>query len=268
MANEYNDSHINEYETYFIGRNDIINRWGNIISSWSMLPGLVGFWPMSSVQRSTGNAYDLSGQGRTLTYTGNPTYNIYNNFVPYIDFDGTGDYLARADETDLDILGTETINAAAIRGLTVGGWFWTDTHKTVGDADGYITKATYDGNQVSYMLVNSVATNPAFYYSPDGTTASFKSVKGTMATGAWYFLVARFIPSTSISLFSNNVETINATAIDASIFNSTAPFEIGSYNVANNVMDGRASLCFVSHQAFSNALINAMFQQSRILFNI
>ncbi|NJO31403.1 MAG: hypothetical protein HC874_30490 [Richelia sp. SL_2_1] len=75
---------------------------------------------MSSVQRSTGNVYDLSGQGRTLTYNGNPTFN-YTGLVPYVSLDGTGDFLSRADETDLDILGTETIYNSAVRGLTLGG---------------------------------------------------------------------------------------------------------------------------------------------------
>ena len=92
----------------------------DLISPFLALPGLVGFWPMSSVQRSTGNAYDLSGQTRTLTYNGNPTYNINNDFAPYIRLDGTGDFLSRADETDLDILGTETIYASTVRGLTLG----------------------------------------------------------------------------------------------------------------------------------------------------
>jgi hypothetical protein len=265
MAGKYNDSKVNEDEAFFLSRNDLINRWGNIVSSWSMLPGLVGLWPMSSVQRSTGNAYDISGQGRTLTYTGNPTYNIYNNFMPYIDFDGNGDYLSRADETDLDILGTEATNAAAVRGLTIGGWFWIDT--IPGVAAGYIGKwAVAAGNQRAYLVYQS-PTQIIFSASNNGVAVLNVAVNNT-ATGVWKFLVGRLIPSTSSSIFVDNIETQNNVGIIASVFNSTAAFEIGSFDVAVYPLDGRATLCFLSHQAFSNALINAMWQQSRILFNV
>jgi hypothetical protein len=268
MAGKYNDSKINEDETFFLSRNDLINRWGNIVSSWSMLPGLVGFWPMSSVQRSTGNAYEISGQGRTLTYTGNPTYNIYNNFVPYIDFDGVGDYLSRADETDLDVLGTEATNAAAVRGLTWGGWFWFDVG---GALYGLIGKWNSNAvNQRSYLIYKSATEFINVLVSTDGIAAVSATTVTALTSSNWYFIVGRYIPSVSIDAYVNsNMKVTQAVGIPASIFNSIANFNIGAYsNGVNGQMDGRATLCFLSHQAYSDALINAMFQQSRILFGV
>src|SRR3990172_4789567 len=122
---------------------------GNVLASYMALPGLVGFWPMSSIQRSTGNAYDLSGQGRTLTYNGNPAYTYYNGLVPYIDLDGTGDYLSRSDETDLDITGAETIYTTGAAGLTIGCWAWFDV---AGGTETAMSKWNPTGNQASYLL--------------------------------------------------------------------------------------------------------------------
>ena len=43
-------------------------------STFLSLPGLRGLWSMSAIQ-SNGDAFDQSGNGRLLTYNGNPTYN-------------------------------------------------------------------------------------------------------------------------------------------------------------------------------------------------
>lgn len=266
MAGKYNDSKVNEDEAFFLSRNDLINRWGNIISSWSFLPGLVGFWPMSPVQRSTGNAYDMSGQGRTLTYNGNPTYNIYNNFVPYIDLDGAGDFLLRADETDLDVLGTETINAAAVRGATFGGWFWADVLAT----SVLIGKWTTAGNQRSYMeYITGAGGTITGAVSTNGIAVLTQASSNAIVVGSWFFAVTRFVPSTTLDIYLNNTKTTLAAGVPASIFNSTAGLIVGANEAgASALLDGRATLCFLSHQIFSDALINAMFQQSRILFGV
>jgi hypothetical protein len=41
--------------------------WGNIVSMNLGYPGLRGYWSMSSIDEN-GNVYDLSNQGRTLTW--------------------------------------------------------------------------------------------------------------------------------------------------------------------------------------------------------
>ena len=89
--------------------------WDTMVSRYQTLPGLFGVWPFSSVQRSTGNVADFGGQQRTWTYNGNPTFNLYNNLVPYAELDGTGDFFSRADETDLDILGMRGMRLPKLR---------------------------------------------------------------------------------------------------------------------------------------------------------
>jgi hypothetical protein len=233
----------------------------DFISPYLGLPGLVGFWPMSSVQRSTGNVYDLSGQGRTLTYNGNPTFNIYNNIIPYIDLDGTGDYLGRADETDLDILGTESW--AAVPGLTMGGWFYYTQDATY---EALITKSGGAG-QRGYYIRKDIDNTVTMYMSSDGTTI-YNSGGSSTTLSDWNFVVGRFVPSTSIDIWNNNTKTSNTTSIPASQFNSSAPFQISGYNGTTQLLTGRASLCFLCANALPDALISSLFAQTRGLFGV
>lgn len=236
-----------------------------LIDPFLSLPGLVGFWPMSSIQRSTGNAYDLSGQGRTLTYNGNPTYNIFNGFVPYIDLDGTGDYLSRADETDLDILGTETVYASTARGLTLGGWFWMDNFTAA--TQGLIGKNNGATNNRSYLLLASNTPLFRFQVSVDGV-ATVAVDSATPSAGGWYFLTGRFLPSTELALWTNGVKTANTTSIPASIFNGNAALEIGNANAGTLPMDGRAALCFLSANAIPEVKLIEVFNATRRYFGV
>jgi len=253
------DSLVRNMDSYFIGRNDRIAHLGMTIDTFLNIPGLVGFWPMSSVQRSTGNAFDLSGQGRTLTYNGNPTYNIENDLVPYIDLDGVGDFLSRADETDLDILMTETIYDSSVRGITFGGWFFFDV----------LPAAT------SHIMSKWAAPTFQYLMYYNGTFFDFRTnavvrVTSTVVpnTLRWYFMVCTLVPSTSATIHINDVATTSVAAIPASIPNGTGAFEIGAAGGGTLPIFGRASLCFLSANAIGETYINALFQQSRVLFGV
>lgn len=236
------------------------------ISLFQNIPGLVGFWPMSSVQTSTGNVYDLSGQARTLTYNGNPTFNVYNSVAPYIDLDGTGDFLSRADEADLDITGAETINAASVRGLTVGGWFWWDV---AGAEESVISKYTTTGNQRGFILEKSSSDFPKFVVSVDGAATTSATSTAAVATGGWYFLVGRFTPSTELAVFQNNTKYTNTTSIPASVFVNTAPLLVGGINAgALLLLNGRSSLCYLSNQALPDAFITSLYNSTKSMFSV
>lgn len=238
--------------------------WTEVVAGFQALPGLVGFWPMSSVQRSTGNVYDLSGQNRTLTYNGNPTFS-YTGLVPYITFDGTGDYLSRADETDLDIVGSEAIFNSATRGLTLGGWFYT----TDVGAGLFGLMSKYASSQISFLLYRSADTL-SFTISNTGTAlVGTVSSSTALVANNWNFIVGRFTPSTETALFNNDTKNTNTTSIPATIFNSTTALEIGRYNSSNTTCyAGRTSLCFLSANAISDSIINGVYQRSRNLFGV
>jgi hypothetical protein len=230
------------------------------------LPGLVGLWPMSSVQPSTGLAYDLSGQGRNLASNGNPLYNFLANGTPYLDLDGTGDYLSRADEADLDIVGTEACFAAAARGLTLGIWWRPDTQ----DANYETIAGKVDNGQRAYWIDQNISADPKLrgVVSIDGTAQTIVTSTGALTIGAWSFCVMRFTPSTELAVFLNGVKTVNTTSIPATIFVSTAAFEIGASYGAANFADAGVSLCFLCANALPDAVIDGIFKRGRGLFGV
>lgn len=238
---------------------------GNVLASYMALPGLVGFWPMSSVQRSTGNAYDLSGQGRTLTRAGNPAYSYFNGLVPYIDLDGTGDYLSRADETDLDIVGdgeSGVFTNPGAAGFTIGLWVNADSvsgTQFLASKDDDAAQRTF-----AFYLASGVPTSFVF-----NTAVSFNSASGGSVTaGTWTHLVMRFVPSTELTIFQDGQVVVSTTAsIVASLFLGTAALQIGARN-AVQLFDGKLTQLFLCANALGDDLISSLFQTSRVLFGV
>jgi len=236
--------------------------WKSACAAFLALPALRGFWPMSSFNEN-GDAYDLSGQGRTLTYNGNPTYN-YSSLIPYIDLDGVGDWLSRADEAGLDIAGTETYVAGTAQGLTMGCWLQFDDLL----ANEYIISKWDPGvaAQRSYRLMQ-VNTDVVRFSIHDGANADDVDSSDTISTTGWHFCVGRFIPSTEVAIWLNRVKDTTVAGIGASIQNSASPLRIGSTATGGSPLDGRVSLAFLCAAALSDSIISALFQQTRAMFN-
>ena len=259
------DNNSESLRPYFIGRNERSAKVGMAIDTFMNIPGLVGFWPMSSVQRSTGNAYDLSSQNRTLSYNGNPIYNIYNDIMPYIDLDGTNDYLSRPSETDLDITGTETIYDSSVRGLTIGGCYWFDAIGTNNGLhtkfDGTISGSSWSMSLNSFGLTNSCTFN--VFSSPNQHPIS--SGNNTIITNTWYFIVGRYIPSTEVKLFINDDSYSTTSNIPPSINITSSNLELGSDGGISSRLNGRLSFNFLSSNSLSDAYINILYQNIKSL---
>ena len=241
-------------------------QWWGVLSAFLALPGLRGFWPMS-VFDGSGNAIDVSGHGHTLTYNGNPTYNV-TGLAPYLALDGTGDYLSKADDEDLDILGTEAY--VGIPGLTLGGWFYsTDTT----NSRGAMSKWDSTGPQRSYALLlgGAVEGDPVlFYISDDGTNTDNVVSSVGYSASTWTFIAGRFDDSDTgaeQAVWVNATKTTDTTA-RAAAFNSTADFLIGGRHGGNDLMTGRASLCFLCAAAVPDNTISLLYQCSRGLFGV
>lgn len=230
------------------------------------LLGLRGLWYPGSVD-STGALYDQSGQGRTLTYNGNPTLNLHNSFIPYWDYDGTGDYHSRADESGLDVLGTEANIASGYKGLTVGGWFWIDSFG--GGDRGLVSKYTATGNQRSYLLYTNNGTPDArAIVSVDGTAATQVNHGTVLTTGAWHFIWMRFRPSTSLTISVDGVNVQSSTSIPAAIFGSTAGFNLGAFNAGTSNQTGRNAITFLCASALLDAQLSHLFERTRRFFGV
>lgn len=239
--------------------------WSRAASLHLLLPGLRGFWPMSAFD-SSGNAQDQSGHAHHLTYNGNPQY-TFRALHPYIAFDGAGDYLARADEADLDITGTEAYVVAAARGMTQGGWFYFDNAASGNER---IMTKRGDASNISWFMGRIAAGVAVFAVTSDGTAGTLASVSSTatVGAGAWTFIAGRFDPSTTLDVWVNGAQATNAAAIPASIFSGNGPFQVSGYNGATELMTGRAALCFLCAAALSDTQISSIFNATRALFGV
>lgn len=225
------------------------------------LPGLRGYWPMNTFD-GLGNAIDQSGNARTLTYNGNPTYTFTTQGGPYIDLDGTGDYLSRADEGGLDILGTESYIASAVRGLTTGAWIYADSTSGVR----YVTSKDDNSTQRSWLFyVNAGVPNVLVF----DTASTSNTISGsTVSASTWTHLAMRFTPSTELSIFKNGAEVASTTtSIKASIMNSTVALQWGAH-VAGELWDGRLGMTFLCAMALSDTAISNIYNNTKASYGL
>jgi hypothetical protein len=239
--------------------------WRAACSMLQVLPGVRGAWPMSAFD-SGGNCIDQSGHGHTLTYNGDPFYSYYNEITPYIDLDGTGDYLSRADEADLDILGTEGYIWTPALGITAGGWVWVDALVSF---DAFISKWGGAGAR-SFLLGQDLAANARMYCHVSGDcTASFvaNAPVGSLTTGEWHFCVGRWSPILNeVSIYFDGTWYTAAAGGIGALCNSNSAFCIGAISGGALDMDGRASMCFLSSAYLSDIVIHVLYRQTRRMY--
>jgi hypothetical protein len=225
------------------------------------LPVLRGLW-VSSVN-SGGNWYDLSGLGKTLTYNGNPQVAVYNDRFAYWYYDGVGDYHRRADEADLQIVGTEGFVATAARGLTMGGWFYA----TAGGAAANIIGKANDTNGPYFLYSNPAGTQWLFRVR-DAADAANSSVTTTQTTNQWTFVVGRYDPGTEVKIWANGVINTNVAGIPASILNAGDDFAIGAEGDGGGPFTGGCAVGFLCAGLASDAMVGGVFQATRGLFGV
>lgn len=266
-----NNEMVNLLRADFFGRSEPNASWVHYPGAITQLAGLRGYWPMSAQIVSGGNTYARDTVcGYNLAYTNTPTAGYLVSATqtalpPWVHFVAAStQYLTyAADDAQHDILGTDTTISANERGLTLGGWFKFDT--VPASVMGLMSKWLVAGNQCSYQLIKTAANNIAFEITADGSTVVTVTSAGTVVVDTWYFLAGRFDPSATLDVWIDNVKTSQAVAGTASIFNGTEPFQIGRTN-QTNYFDGYASHCYLAAAQQSDAIINALWEQSRVMY--
>lgn len=219
------------------------------------LPALRAYWPMSAVNY-LGRAIDHSNASVFLQRQGAPTYGFDGN--AYAQLGVANDFLYTAS-SELDFTGTEAWIDSGIRGLTLGGWFKIDA--TPGANSGLISKHKASP-QYGFDLYWTTANAPTVYLSGNGTTG-VTVAHTTKLIETWYFIVARFTPSTELAIFVNTDKVTNITSIPASVNVSTQNFEIGRDNDDNaRIIEGKARDVFICAAALSDATLSALYQAS------
>jgi hypothetical protein len=240
-----------------------------LVAHFLGLPGLRGLWSMASFDQA-GNAIDYSGQVRTLTYVGNPVYN-WINLVPYFELDGTGDYLARADEAGLRVLASEAYVATAAQGITLYIWSWFDN--AVG-ADEYLINKWAGGGQQSYRLMRDAAGDADFSIIDGGAALRQVQVAGGLVdVDEWAFVAGRLDRdgnTIDIAVGSDAGYSTNSLAVPAAtvIANSNADLRIGADGVAANLMTGRVSVAALYATGHDDAIMQSVFEETRGLFRV
>lgn len=235
--------------------------WGSAVSAMQLLPGLRGLWGMGAFS-DTGAAFDQSGNGRTLTYNGNPLYNR-QGLVPYIDLDGTGDYLSRADEAGLDLTGTEAWVASGLAGLTVGCWARLDS---IAATAALVSKWNTTGNQRSYLLEYVTGNGFRMQVSSNGTITDSATATANATASRWYFVAGRFQPASQVSLWVDDTQRDEATIL-AGAFNSTAEFNVGAHGAGSTaLLNGQVALVFICAAALPDGVVRSVYHLTRSLF--
>lgn len=211
------------------------------------LPGLQAYFPMG-IRFANGSVVGHAGAGASLVQTG----------VCPVGYDGDSfaglgngtNYLYTS--SGLGITGLETFIEAALRGLTICGWFKVDVSPT--STSGLISK---DGlaPQRGYNLTVTSANTVQFVISGNGT--ALDTVQGLDAeVGQWMFVAGRFIPSTEIAVFVNGSKAVVTASIPSSINVSTQNFEVGrSQNGNSRIITGKARDVVVCSASLSDDLI-------------
>lgn len=260
-----NDDQVNLLTAHFQNRYEPNFSFAEAVGMLQMFPQVRGIWPLST--GVGGGASDISGQSRALTGHGGVLFSASSDgLIPYVDFDGSTAYLDRADEAALDIVGTETYVATAIKGLTIGCWVWTDA-AAGGGGSGIIGKDSTAAQRSYGIILNAGVTTPGGRITNDGSTLVSVTGGANVGTSTWAFVCLRFDPSTELKFWVNATTSTNLVGIPASIFSGTSNLELGRYQ-GGNYLNGRISLAFLCAAALPDVFIDTFYQQSRALFGV
>ncbi len=268
-----NDELVNILRPDFFSRSEPNASWVHYQGAIMSTCGLSGFWPMSAVTKSPVGIFAKDvACGYDLTATAIPTFGYLlsatqTGLPPWIKFvSASSQYLTYGvDEIQHDVIGTETHISADERGLTIGGWFKFTT--VPASIMGLISKWEQTiGNERAYRLYKSAANQIVFQVSNSGADSFTVTSSAAVVIDTWYHIYGRFDPSTEIAVFVDNVKAVNVAAIPASVFDSDEPLEIGRTD-RGSYLDGRASMCQLNAAYLSDSIIEALWEQSRVMYS-
>ncbi len=215
------------------------------------LPGLRGYWPMSTVD-FLGNAKDHSAGSSDLSRSGSPTFGYDGD--PFVQCGVASDFLQGSTSAQ-DVTGVEAWMAPSIRGLTVGCWVKVDaTPANVGGMVSIYGAAS----QRSFALFWNSSNEALFGVSGAGTVV-VNVASPASAVGVWAFVVGRFTPSTEVAVFVNDVKTVVTASVPASAFNSTQAFEVGRIEANNaRILEAKFRDAFICAAILSDAQIASL----------
>lgn len=226
------------------------------------MPGLRGLWTNSLQRRVTFDDagkhdvtywYDMSGATNQLSVSGITVSDIGISttwpgcLMPYITLDGTNDYAYIADNAALSVTSALTL--------------WAIVYPAELDRDqGIVSKWLTTGNVRSYALYLNSSNQFVFAVSSNGTAETTVSSAAISKVNRWYFVCARYVPSTSLSIQIDNAMTVNTTSIPASIYDNARQLQVGQFNENSGARwRGRIAQVGLCAYAVPDAMVQQLF---------
>lgn len=228
----------------------------------------------------TNNRFHLTAVNETPTYP--LAYIDSTRLYPYIKLrDAQGQYLYNNSENNLWTVDPGVDDWNADVGLTVGAWLRLTAHPS--DTQGILADWSPAGVGFSWVLyINDSGTpvdNLNFSVSTDGTSVNTNIAGSTsLPTGRWILVVARWIPSTSMTswLFDGDYtvdETEDVTSIPSAIFNNTGTHYgfLGNYQSSgptDHTLNGDMGLAWFHVGAWSDAEVKKFHYLTRPIYGV
>jgi hypothetical protein len=217
------------------------------------LPALRGYWPMNQISYPTdANEFDCVALGAS-DLTGVNTTQMYSmtgsdQQVAAVYTGVAAGSMYHADAAQFDIRGNEANIHSDTRGLSMGGIVQLRDKFQTSPGRGIIGKYWTSGNNRSYLMWLNIGDDTIrFLVSTDGINNVVVTNTRTLVDNEWMWVAADWKPGVHLKLRVNGTVSTNTTSIPATIYNSTARFEIGTYNQStSHRFDGMFSSMFLT----------------------
>ena len=170
--------------------------------------------------------------------------------VPYVNYDGLGNFSY-----------TSQGMYAGWNGFTLGCWV------NFAGPTGYLA-SVYEAPNDKVWRLDTGFGNPTFAVSGDGANDVEVSSSITYAANTWYFVAARYNPSTEIAIWVNDTKNVNAVGVPASLFVTDVPsFVIGGDNLASALLECKISMFFFCDAVLADVYLTTLYSLGRAMFN-
>lgn len=231
------------------------HKLGALVGAYLALPGMRGFWPLSSVDASN-NPQDVSGQARHLTNNATATLSVEDDLIPAVNLNGSTQYLSRASESGLTITGA----------LTAMAWVKFNALGTPGVTNRPVMGKSPSTYSWWFGVAADVSGGMTFQISNTGTAViALSTPSGVIELGKWYFLAMRYTPSAELKGWVMDTEYTLTSGIPASIASNTGALEIGRV-LGNQYLNGAVCLPWLGGVNVPDKAIARIIDAGRGLF--
>lgn len=228
-------------------------------------------WTLDDTSGTT--ATDSSGASRHGTYANTPTLNVAGKNGTAVDFDGTNEYVDRADH----------YNGVTI--LTVAIWVYPDVVNTTKWAAIKMNTTGLGSDAHEYRLGVNSSGNPVFVARNSSDTGNCVSLTSstTLVAGTWYHLVGT-VPGNGLTakLYVNGASTASASQsgniqdtesriqLAARVFDDDATFWNGKLDdfrlyTGRALSDADVSALYAAMGGSSGSIVPLLFQRLNLM---